>query len=387
MNNEALPLEVVPDENPLAVAVQQYGLEQESRQACLAKFQPLMVEARGYIAQAEKITITATSSPVEKKLVRTMRLALRDVRCRVENERKSLKEDILKRGKAIDAMATIVKFMIEPVEKHLEDQEKFEERQEAARKEALKADREAKLAVYKIETQFYSLGDMSEDAFVQLLDNTKLAHEAKLEQARKTEADRIAAENAELERQRALRQENERLRREAEENARIQREKDVAARIERERLEAIAKADREKAERERIAAEETARKEREAAQAKADAELAAEREKARLEKEALEKKAAEEKAAADAQAARDREAREKAERELSEAQAKEAKRKAAEARAARKAANAPVTDKLIAFAGHIEKGLPVGLPGVLQAKLELETNRLTSWLKQEAENL
>ena len=52
-----------------------------------------------------------------------------------------------------------------------------------------------------------------------------------------------------------------------------------------------------------------------------------------------------------------------------------------------KAANAPVTDKLLGFAAHIEKAIPVGLPGVLQAKLELETNRLTSWLKQEAENL
>ena len=68
-------------------------------------------------------------------------------------------------------------------------------------------------------------------------------------------------------------------------------------------------------------------------------------------------------------------------------QAAAAKKRAADARAARKAANAPVTDKLLGFAAHIEKAIPVGLPGVLQAKLELETNRLTSWLKQEAENL
>lgn len=379
MNTESTPLEIV-DENPLAVAVKQYGLELEGQQQCMARFQPLMAEARGLIEQAQKINITATSTTVEKKLVRTMRLGLRDVRCRCENTRKELKEDSLRRGKVIDAMNTIIKSMIEPVEQHLEDQEKFEERQEAVRKQALRAEREAKLAVYKIDTQFYSLGDMSEEAFVQLLDNTKLAHEAKLEQARKAEEERIRRENEELERQRKLRQDNERLRREAEENARIQKGKDEAARLEREKLEAIAKAEREKAEAEKRAAAEAAERERKIAEDNAAAQLAAERETARLAREEIERKAAE-------QARIDREAREKAEAELKAVQEAEEKRKVAAARAARKAANAGDAVKLVACADAIDKATPSLKDPDLQQRVMEKISTLIAWLKEEHDNL
>ena len=44
--------------------------------------------------------------------------------------RKELKEESLRKGKAIDGVANIIKFLIEPVEKYLEDQEKFIEKLE-----------------------------------------------------------------------------------------------------------------------------------------------------------------------------------------------------------------------------------------------------------------
>ena len=390
MSTEPLTLEVT-DDSPLSVAVAPYQLEAQSRQACLSRFQPLFQEAAQLIDRAKSINITTASTPTDKKLVKTLRLALKDVRCRAEAERKTLKEDSLRRGKAIDAMATLVKCTIEPVEQHLEDQEKFEERQEAARKAALKAEREVQLAVHKVDTTFYSLGEMPQEAFDQLLENTKMAHQRRLDDQRKAEEDRIKAENERLAREAAIRAENERLKKEAEE-----REARVAA--ERQAAEAAAKA-----ERERVA------KEKAEAEAKAASERAVIEERARLEREvsarklaAQEAKAKAEREAAEAKAAAERKAREKAEAEVRAAKEAEAQRiadaeKAETNRLAREqadrkaAAAAPDKEKLIAFTKVI-LALPVPeltteTGRAIQASLIAQVEKFAQWIMGRANTL
>jgi hypothetical protein len=53
--------------------------------------------------------------------------------------RKSLKEESLKRGKAIDGYANVLKYLCEPIEDKLFEIEQYAERKEAARVAALAA--------------------------------------------------------------------------------------------------------------------------------------------------------------------------------------------------------------------------------------------------------
>jgi hypothetical protein len=388
---ETAQLEVLPDESALVVAAKSYGLAPESLQSCLSRFQPLLIEAKTTIEQAQSLKITASSTPLEKKLVKTLRISLKDVRCRVENERKAQKEDILSRGKAIDGMASIVKAMIEPVERNLEDMEKFEERQEAARKAALKEDRSARLRVYGVDPQHYQLEEMSVESFDQLLENTKIAHEAKIEAARKAEADRIAAENARLAEEARVREENARLKREAaerEEAARQERLKEQAAReVARQQAEAEAKAAAEAARKEREAIEAKAKAELEAQEAKNRAEREAAEAKANAERQALEKKAAEERAVAEAKAAEERAARQQAEAELKAAREAEAAKKAAEEKAAKQAPNAGDRDKLVAYAAAIDRAMPSLKDQALNTRIMLKAHDFIKVLHAEAEKL
>ena len=337
-------LEVVEEQaNPLALAVQQFGLEGESLSSCLSRFQPLMSEAKRMIGQVEHLTINETSTVNEKKLVRTARLALREIRCKVENERKSLKEDSVRRGKAIDGMANILKAMIEPVESHLEDQEKFDERREQARKDALRAERGAMIRPYS-SPEFYQLADMPEDAFNQLLSTLKAAYEAKLEAQRKE------AEQARIEAERKAKEEAERREKERQEAERVRAEND--------RL----------------------RKEAEAREAKTKAE-----------REEAAKKAAEAKKLADAKLAKEKAERERLEAQLRKKEADAKAQAAAEQAHADRLAKAPDAEKLIALAASIE-GIEVPAlktkDGIAaHARIKERIRVLVQVIKTEAETL
>ena len=316
-------IELAQDQSSqLVVVAQQNGLASESATTLIAALDPLMTKANALVEEAKLIQVADATCVTEIKKARAMRLKLREVRIGVENTRKALKEDSLRRGKAIDGMANILKFMIEPEENRLEQLEKIAERAEAAKKEALRAARSAQLVPYVgVDVAHYNLAEMPEDTFARLLETSKAAHESREAAARKAEEDRIAAEVARVAEEKRIREENERLRKEAEEN-----------------------------ERQRITAEAKARAEREAIEAKA-----------RKEREAIERKAAEERAKAEAAARAEREAREKLEREIAAKKAEEAKRIAAEEKAKRAAARAPDKAKISAIA---KKLLSIELPNV-----------------------
>jgi len=306
------------NQSQLVTIVESSGLEPESANGLKLAFAPLFEQAEHWRQQVATIKVTDVSQVREMKLARESRLALREIRIKADKTRKALKEDSLRRGKAIDGCYNVLEFLITPLEKALLDQEQFAERKEAARKAAIKAEREAAMLPYSPDLAAFNFEEMAEATFAALLAQTKAAHEAKIEAARKAEEDRIAREKAEAAERERIRQENERLKREADE-----REKQM-------------RAEREKAERERKAAEEAARKEREAIEAKAKAE----REKA------------------EAEARKEREAREKLEREKREADAREQARIAKEKEDARRAAAAPDREKLAAYAVQVVATVP-----------------------------
>ncbi|MFA5266096.1 MAG: hypothetical protein WC378_19920 [Opitutaceae bacterium] len=241
----------------LALVVQSSGLEVESARNVTDVFAPLFAQAHSWAEKVATIKVTDATQVREMKLARESRLALKEIRVIAEKNRTRLKEDSLRRGRAIDSVYNTLEALVKPLEAQLKEQEEFVKRQEEQRKARIKAEREEALRPFGVNTAFYQLAEMPEADWAALFNSTVAAHKAAKEAAEKAEAERIAKEQAEAAERERIRQENEHLRKEAE-------EREAAAKAERDRLAA-----------EKKAIEEQARKEREAIEAKAKAELEA----------------------------------------------------------------------------------------------------------------
>lgn len=316
MNTDTIeaPIEVIPAESPSAptalapldAAVQKSGLAIESAQTLRASFESIFTEAQKWSDAGKAIVVTDESDREGMKKAREYRLELKRVRVNAEKKRKEMKEESLRTGKAIDGVANLIKFLVVPVEKHLEEQEKFAEVMEAARIQKKLEDRQTVLDDLSLDQEAKSFITMSDDEFNRVVEALK---------SQKEEREKAAAE----------------ARRAAEEKARKEAEEHERRRVENERLKAeAAKARKEAEAKERAAAKERARIQAEAAKAQQEAEA--------------KRKAAEEKAAAEARRARELEEAE-ARRVEEEKKAKAAALRAERA-AARKRAAAPDAAKL-----------------------------------------
>jgi len=290
----------------LVQIVERAGLAAEKAHPIITPLAPLVAEAGELVRSAESIVVTDATQLEEMKQARAKRLELRAVRVKVENIRKEIKADALSFGKAVDAAANWIKERIEPVESRLQAAEEFAERAQAKRQAELAASRADLLRPFGFDPSIYPLGTMTDDQWAQLLDGARTAHEKKIADAKKAEADRLAA--------------------------------DAAAKAERERIEA---------ENARLKVEADAREKAAAAErAKVEAERRAAEAKAKAEREAIEAQARKEREESEAKLKAEREAREKAEREAAAVKA-EAERKQRKEDAARaRAAAAPDADKL-----------------------------------------
>lgn len=243
MNVDAVELSAEEQVKLVCVETQ---IEPTVAESIYADFSGLFKQAEEWKTKAAALVITDASQVREMKIAREARLALKDIRVTAEKKRKALKEDSLRRGKAIDGVANILRYLVEPIEEHLAAQEQFVERKEAERKAKLKAEREEALRPYGVNTAAFLLDVMDDATFDQLLLTAKADHAQKIEAAKKVEADRIdaeakqAAEKLKQDLELAeVRRENQRL---AEERAKIQEQ------LERERqatAEANRKADEE----------------------------------------------------------------------------------------------------------------------------------------------
>lgn len=312
------------------------GLEIESQTSLATAFSPFFATAEKWRQQALTIKVTDATQKREMKLARESRLALKEIRVNVEKKRKSLKADILLKGKAIDGCAAIFNAAVEPIEAYLLDQETFAERIEKARVEAeqaaLRQARTAELLALGYAHAGDDLGAMPSILYANVLADAT---------AIKAEQDRAAAEAKAKEEERVrLKAENERLQREAAEAKRLAEE-------ERKRVEAEARAVAK--ERDRVA--EMQRK-ISAEDAKAAAEVV------RREHDRLQAIANAEADALAAKLADERRARVLVEAALQAAHQAEADRAMREADAARLAALAPEREKLRAFAATV-RALPV----------------------------
>ncbi|OPZ32272.1 MAG: hypothetical protein BWY98_01358 [Tenericutes bacterium ADurb.BinA155] len=307
------------------------------------------------------------------KMARVARLELRGVRIEIEKKRKELGDNYLRKTQAINAAAKELKELIEPYEAKLLEIEEHAERVESERKRVLTQERTAALVAVNGSLTGLNLGDLPEEQWAEMLAGAKLVHEAKLAEAAKIEAERIAKEKADAEERERIRIENEKLKSEAE-----AREKQLAE-------------ERAEAERKAKEAAEKARKEREAIEAKAKAEREEAEKKAAAERAEIEAKARAEREAAEAKAKAEREAREKLEAEKKAREEAEAKAQAEREKAARKAAAAPDAEKIKSFAETVRA---LKLPGfsteagkLTAAEVAAKVESFAKWIETKAEEL
>jgi chemotaxis protein histidine kinase CheA len=281
----------------------QPGLEPGAVQTLREGFSPLFEQAAKWKAQAASVRVTDVSQVREMKMAREIRLSIKETRVASEKLRKTMKERILREGKAIDGCHAVIEFICAPIEEDLMRQEKFAEEKEKERKAALRAEREEALRPFDSNVAgFYPLGDLAEADWNALLATVKGTYETKLAQARAAEEERLAkieAERMEKERQAAEKARLEAELAETKRLAKIEADKAAAAAKEAKRIadeEArklrLEKAEAEfKARQEREAAEVTAREERIKANRLAD-EAKREREQAEVQRAEMAREAA-----------------------------------------------------------------------------------------------
>lgn len=215
--------------------------------------------------------------------VHKARMVVRGKRVDVENTRKRLKADALEYGRMVDSEAKRIFALIEPIERHLQEQEdkvtkeKQRLKDEAeAKRQAMIRDRLQKLALCGctyLASDVEGLEQEKFDAFLADKQREQLERqeaEARAEAERKAEAERLAKERAELDAQRKV-QEAEAARIAAEQKKLADAEAARLREIELEnaRKEAAEKAKREEAERiQREAEAKFAKAQAEAAEAK-----------------------------------------------------------------------------------------------------------------------
>ena len=295
MTNELTVIEFEP-------IIKQSGLEKAEHYAAI--FSPFMVNLKQLSDKAIPVNHDNPSA-IDAKIAREVRLALVKNRTATGKQKDLSKATLMAETNLIQNLHNVVINSSQLVEADLEAVEKFAENKEKERKSALAIERALMFTEYGTDLTGYDLGGMADNVFADLLESQKLLAEKRIADAARLEAERIAAEKAELERQKALKDENEKLVKEAQAAAeKMDAERKEAARlakIEQDKADALAKENAAKlaaieAENNRVrqkAADEL--KATQAAADKAQAELKARQDEAnRIEREKLaaEKKAA-----------------------------------------------------------------------------------------------
>ena len=245
----------------LSKAAKAENIAPEQIESLQSSFMPFFQQASEWKEKAMAIQVTSTEQKEAMKDARTARLALKSIRVDTEKRRKEMKEESLRKGKAIDGMANVIFYLIEPIEKHLQEQEDFAARLEAKERDETRQLREAEAGPYmNFFPQTIDLATVTDNDFARLLNGAKLQKEAAEAERKRQEEEAAETARKEQEAREAQLLQNERLRTElhAEREARAKVEQQARAsdeKLRREREEFEAAQRREKEEADRIARE------------------------------------------------------------------------------------------------------------------------------------
>ncbi len=118
----------------LVLAIKENQVETETGLVLQKAFEPFFQQANEWKKKAEELVITDVSQVREMQMARQARLALKEIRVNADKTRKRLKEDSLRYGKAVQGVYNVIEYLIEPIEKFLQEQEDFAKIQEAKQK-------------------------------------------------------------------------------------------------------------------------------------------------------------------------------------------------------------------------------------------------------------
>ena len=114
--------------NELVVLLDDSGLDASKTRILSSRFADYFTIAEQWKTEAQQLVVTGEDQTELMLRARQGRLVLKDKRVQIERTRKELKEDSLKEGRAIDAVAKLLTNLIEPTEKFLLEQEEFSKR-------------------------------------------------------------------------------------------------------------------------------------------------------------------------------------------------------------------------------------------------------------------
>ena len=248
----------------VSLSTETSGVEASDAEKLQKAFEPFLLRVNDWREKAMTIKVTNISQREEMAKAREARLILRDVRLNAEKTRKELKESALRYGQSIDAIARTIKTAIEPIEEHLEQQEKFAEIQLAKEREERRQQREFEFSPFAefapTHVDIYAVDD---EEYAHILSVCKEMHEAKRIELERIQAEKDEAARLEREENERIRAENERLKQEAaaheaalkaerDERERIQREQQALELAENQRIEEIKKAAKEAPDRDKL---------------------------------------------------------------------------------------------------------------------------------------
>lgn len=249
-------------ESQLVTLVNASGLEKQEGETLIEKFNSFEQVAKEWETKAKTIVVEREDQTTEMAMAKEARKKFSQMRIEIEKSRKTLKEQSLRKGQAIDSIAKYLKSLIEPIEQYLKEQECFleikaereaekarleleaqeeKERVELEKKQQKLQERQIQLAFYAKFTDAVITLDTSDQEFLKILNDAKLA-----EKKHEAEQKKISQD---LERMRveAEKKERQRLKIEAEQKAKLD-----AERLKREKIEAELRAKEEEEERVRI---------------------------------------------------------------------------------------------------------------------------------------
>lgn len=177
--------------NELQELIGKSGLDPVKSNYLLTEFSDYQKISEYWKQSAAKIIVTSGTQIEDIKAARDGRLILRDKRIAIEKRRKELKEQSLREGKAIDAVAKYLTGLIEPIEKYLDDQEHFTENQikEQIRQQVEKKRLEDEAAAAALKQK------EEEENRKARAENDRLRQEVEAQKKQIAEAERIKAEN------------------------------------------------------------------------------------------------------------------------------------------------------------------------------------------------
>jgi len=140
-------------ETQLEVIVKSSGLEVEESKNIISMFGNYESMAKDWELKAKEIVVTDASQTTEMAMAKVARKKFSDLRIDVEKARKNMKEQSLRKGQAIDAVARFLVSLISPIEEHLRLQEDFIKIQDAKKAEELRLIEEKRLEDERIEKE------------------------------------------------------------------------------------------------------------------------------------------------------------------------------------------------------------------------------------------